>query len=293
MTDKVVASGPAVFHRTVDVGGIRIFYRESGDPDRPTIVLFHGFPSSSSMYRNLIPLLAPHFHVLAPDYPGSGNSEFPVEDKWVPSFANLADVMEQWVEKVGLDRFIFYMQDFGGPVGFRLAVKHPDWVAGLVVQNANLFLEGFPPQQAAAPGDGGEADQESTADKTVTVEFAKFLYQTGARNPELLSPDAWNLDAYALTHPDSVRIQRALITDYPTNIARYPAWQAYLRELQPRTLIVWGRNDQFFVPAGAEAIHQTVTESELRFFDTSHFALEEDLVPIAQAIVDFHSTPLD
>lgn len=287
MTEKVVPTAPPVFHRTVDVGGIRVFYREAGDPSLPAMVLLHGFPSSSSMYRNLIPLLAPHFHVLAPDYPGSGNSEFPAEDTFVPTFANLADVMEQWVEAVGLDRFIVYMQDFGGPVGFRLAVKHPEWIAGLVVQNANTFLEGFPPQQATPSGDD---TQESTADKTVNVEFAKFLYRTGARNPELLNPDAWNLDAYALTHPDSLRIQRALIVDYRTNIALYPVWQAFLRERQPRTLIVWGRNDQFFVPAAAEAIHRTVTDSELRFFDTSHFALEEDLVPIAQAIVDFYGT---
>jgi len=280
---------PPVFYRTVDVRGIRIFFRESGDRGRPTILLLHGFPSSSSMYRNLIPLLAPHFHVLAPDYPGCGNSEFPGQDKFVPTFANLADVMEQWVETLGLDRFIVYMQDFGGPVGFRLAVKNPEWITGLVVQNANTFVEGLLPQSVTRFDDEAATGESSMADKAVTLEFAKFLYQQGARDVERLNPDAWNLDAYALTHAESKRIQRALIADYHTNIKQYPDYQAFLKERQPRTLIVWGRNDQFFLPAGAEAIHRAVAGSELRFFDTSHFALEEDLVPIAQAIIDFHS----
>jgi pimeloyl-ACP methyl ester carboxylesterase len=281
-------AAPAVFHRTVDVGGIRIFYREAGDTSRPAIVLLHGFPSSSSMYRDLIPLLAPHFHVLAPDYPGSGNSEFPAPDKFVPTFDRLADVMEQWLDTLGLSRFIVYMQDFGGPVGFRLAVRQPERVTGLVVQNANTFLEGLLPQQVAGFAAGAAAGGHAMADKAVTVDFAKFLYQGGARDPERLNPDAWNLDAYALTDPESRRIQRALIVDYHTNIEQYPDYQAFLTEHRPPTLIVWGRNDQFFLPAGAEAIHRAVPGSELRFFDTSHFALEEDLVPIARAIIDFH-----
>lgn len=279
-----------ITYHYADVGGIKIFYREAGDANKPTLLLLHGFPSSSHMFRELIPRLSPYFHIIAPDYPGAGNSEAPSADKFTPTFANLADVMEALVVKLGLAHFRVYMQDFGGPVGFRLAVKHPEWIDGLIIQNANAYLDGL---SAHFLKDVRErsgvltAEQRAAVDKIVSLEATRFLYLHGTRKPDDVSPDGLNMDAYTLQNPDSHRIQAALIANYYTNVERYPKWQEFLRDKQPPTLIVWGRNDVIFLPAGAEAFKRDVPKVEVHFYDTGHFALEEDVEPISVDIIRF------
>lgn len=275
-----------VRYRWVEVDGIRIFYREAGDPSRPTLLLLHGFSSSSHMFRDLIPLLSDRYHLVAPDYPGFGFSDAPSPDRFTPTFANLTSVMEKFVGAVGLQSFVLYVQDFGGPVGLRMAVRRPDRVRGLIVQNANAYAEGLPLQRRAPP-ESGSANGGSAASASanlVTPAFIEFMYRNGARDVTRLSPDAWALDEAVLQNPDARRIQAALLADYPTNLALYGDWQQYLRAHQPRTLVVWGRNDQGFTPAGAEAFRRDLRDIQIRFFDTGHFALEEDAQGIASAI---------
>lgn len=278
-----------VHYRTVDVDGINIFYREAGDPDAPAILLLHGFPSSSSMFRDLIPQLA-GFHVIAPDYPGSGNSEAPSADKFDPTFENLARVMDDFVVQLGLKHYVIYMQDFGGPVGFRIAVKHPERVTGLIVQNANAYEEGIAPEVLKGIRERVGAltpKQQGDVEGIVSRDFAMFLYQTGASNPSGMNPDAWNLDSWTLKNPDAHQIQAALLVNYYTNLLEYPKWQEFLRTRQPRTLIVWGEGDPVFLPAGAEAYKRDVPGAELHYYRTSHFALEEEAPAIADNIQRF------
>ncbi|CAN7255001.1 alpha/beta hydrolase [Phenylobacterium sp. LjRoot225] len=264
----------SIRYRWVGVDGVRLFYREAGDPKRPTILLLHGFSSSSHMFRDLMPLLSDRFHLVAPDYPGFGYSDAPRSDVFAPTFSELTSMMEKFVAAVGVKSYVLYVQDFGGPVGFRMAVARPDRVRGLIVQNANAYVEGFPPQPAGRSEDAG----------LVSPSFIRFMYQTGARDVAGLNPDAWTVDEAALQRPEARRIQTALLADYRTNIRLYPQWQDYLRRFQPRTLVVWGKNDQGFTPAGAEAFRRDVKDVEIRYFNTGHFALEEDAHGIASAI---------
>lgn len=289
-TDQGLTPAEKITYHYADVSGIKIFYREAGDTTKPTILLLHGFPSSSHMFRELIPRLSPHFHIIAPDYPGAGNSDAPSADKFTPTFANLADVMEAFVVKMGLSHFRVYMQDFGGPVGFRLAAKHPEWIDGLIVQNANAYLDGLSEhflKDARERSSVLSAEQKAAVDKIVSIESTKFLYLHGTRNPDGVSPDGLNMDAYTLQNRDRHRIQAALITNYYTNIEQYPKWQEFLKVKQPPTLIVWGRNDVIFLPAGAEAFKRDVPTTEIHFYDTGHFALEEDVEPISEEIIRF------
>jgi pimeloyl-ACP methyl ester carboxylesterase len=279
------AADLTVRYRTIMVSGIKIFYREAGSSDRPTILLLHGFSSSSHMFRDLLPLLAGHFHLVAPDYPGFGYSDAPPAGRFEPTFGNLEQLMENFTASLGLDSFVIYMQDFGGPVGFRLAVKHPEKVLGLIIQNANAYLEGLPSQPKAQSASADERPPP-TSSRVVSAQFIKYMYVNGARNVAALNPDAWTVDIAALQDPEAKRIQSALIDGYQDNIARYSQWQAYLRTHQPKTLIVWGRNDAGFLPQGAEAYRRDLRTVELRFFDTGHFALEEDASGIAQAITE-------
>lgn len=281
----------AVHYHTVDVNGIKIFYREAGDPNKPTILLLHGFPSSSHMYRDLIPLLSPYFHLVAPDYPGSGYSDAPPESKFEPTFANLTNVMEGFIKKQNLTHFIIYMQDFGGPVGFRLAVKHPKWIRGLIIQNANAYLEGLSAENLRGIRERSKKltpQMEKDIDQTVELGFIRRMYRTGVRHSENLDPDAWNADLRVLENPDNRRIQRALIINYYINLDQYPTWQEYLRKHQPPALIVWGKGDQIFLPAGAEAYKRDLPKAEIHFFNSGHFALEVDASGIADQIIRFY-----
>lgn len=274
-------------YRSIAVDGVKIFYREAGDPARPALLLLHGFSSSSHMFRDLMPLLAEHFHLIAPDYPGFGYSDTPAEVVFQPTFSNLEKLISKFVRAVELSSFIAYMQDFGGPVGLRMAVKHPEWFNGLIVQNANAYREGIAPEQLkgmeSQAADGGRLQKTST--QVVRPEFIHYMYKNGTRNSSGLNPDAWTVDIAVLQNPEAKRIQAALIDDYHTNLPLYDEWQAYLKEWQPKTLVAWGKKDGGFLPSGAEAYRRDLKDVVLEYYDTGHFALEEDAPGIAEAII--------
>ncbi|WP_419826480.1 alpha/beta fold hydrolase [Sphingomonas sp.] len=276
-------------YKTVAVDGVNIFYREAGDPAKPTILLLHGFPASSHEFRTLMPLLSARFHLVAPDYPGFGFSGAPSAARFAPTFANLTTVMDGFIRAVGLTRFTIYMQDFGGPVGFRLAVAHPDMVDGLVIQNANAYEVGIAPDvlhdmraRAAGPLD---AKASAALEGMLSPEGTKFQYLTGVRDPANVDPTSYRLDSFIQALPQQHRIQRALIVDYYDNVRQYPAWRAYLKARQPRTLILWGKNDPIFLPAGADAYRADLPKAEVHMLDTGHFALEEDAEVAAKHIL--------
>jgi pimeloyl-ACP methyl ester carboxylesterase len=288
--DPKPAVPPKVAYRTVKIDGLDIFYREAGRKDAPTVLLLHGFPASSHMFRNLIPALADQFHVVAPDYPGFGHSSAPSVDKFEYTFDKLADVTEKFTEKVGLKSYALYVQDYGAPVGYRLAVKHPDRVTALVVQNGNAYEEGidndFWKPIKAYWKDRTEKAAEPLR-KFLTVDATKWQYTHGVRNVEAISPDAWTLDQHFLDRPGNADIQLALFHSYGSNPPLYPAWQAYFRKHQPPTLVVWGKNDQIFPPAGAEPYKKDLKTLEYHLLDTGHFALEEDGDKIAGLMREF------
>jgi pimeloyl-ACP methyl ester carboxylesterase len=276
-------AGSAVHYGTATVGGIRMFYREAGNPQSPAILLLHGFSASSHMFRDLMPLLSNCFHLIAPDYPGFGYSDAPPASEFEPTFSSLESVVERFVRQTGLRSFVLYMQDFGGPVGFRMAVKHPEWIKGLIIQNANAYQDGLPPLELNDQHADAQPAQPTSA-RVVSADFIRYMYQSGARNPSTMNPDAWTVDIAALARPEAQRIQAALIDDYVSNIQQYPQWQAYLRKQRPKTLVVWGKNDRGFLPAGAEAYRRDALDITVKYFDTGHFALEEDAEGIALAV---------
>jgi pimeloyl-ACP methyl ester carboxylesterase len=283
-------SAAKVTYHTTQVDGLNIFHREAGDPGRPVIVLLHGFPTSSHMFRELIPALASEFRVLAPDYPGFGRSDAPAAEAFTYTFDHLAEIIAKWLEAVGVTRFFLYMQDYGGPVGFRIAEAHPKWIRGLWIQNANAYIEGvnmaaFAPIQAMWAARSPET--EAPVRGFLAAETTRFQYLHGVRRPEAVSPDAWTHDQALLDRPGNDRIQLDLLYDYRNNPARYEGWHEYLRRRQPPALITWGRNDPLFTPAGAEAFRRDLPSAEVHFFETGHFALEEDGAPIAAVGLDF------
>ena len=276
-------------HKTVRVEGLDIFYREAGPRDAPTLLLLHGFPTSSHMFRNLIPALADRFHVVAPDYPGFGHSSMPEVDRFDYSFDRLAQVMERFVERIGLRTYSLYLMDYGAPVGFRLAVKHPERVETLIVQNGNAYDEGlraFWDPFRAFWKDQSEANADALK-AFFSVEATKWQYTHGVRNVEAVSPDNWIVDQALLDRPGNQEIQLRLFLDYGSNPPLYPQWQAYLRQHQPPTLIVWGRNDQIFPAEGAHPYKRDLETLEFHLLDTGHFALEEDGGFIAERIRAF------
>ncbi|MEV6769617.1 alpha/beta hydrolase [Nocardia sp. NPDC051030] len=277
---------PRVAHRFVDVDGVRVFYREAGPVEAPTLLLLHGFPSSSNQYRRLIDALGNDYHVIAPDYPGFGLTESP--EDFTYSFDALADVIEGFVEKLALPAFALYAFDFGGPVGFRIALRHPEWIKGVIIQNANSYTEGLSDMAremtANRPGLPGAEDNVR---QIMVLPVTRGQYEGGTTDPEQVDPTAWTVDQHFLDQPTRLEAQIALALDYHTNIAQYPAWQAWLRETQPPALIFWGRNDVFFPEAGAHAYLQDLPKADIHIFDTGHFALEENLPEIAPLIADF------
>ncbi len=265
-------------HRYVEVDGIKLFYRETGDPSAPKLLLLHGFPSASHQYARLIEELGHDFHIVAPDNPGSGHSDAPERPY---TFDFLADTIEKFLDTIGFTGFIMYVFDFGAPVGFRVATRHPEWVKGLIVQNGNAYEDGL---SELAKGFIGNRDPQAARDM-LALRYTKFGYLEGVRDPEAISPDAWTLDQHYLDLRPQPQID--LFLDYHTNVAKYPEWQAYLREHQPRTLITWGRGDPFFLEPGAKAYLRDLPAAQLHLFDTGHFALEEDLAEIAALIRNF------
>jgi pimeloyl-ACP methyl ester carboxylesterase len=278
--------------KTADVAGLRLFYREAGDPSKPTIVLLHGFPSSSAQFRDLIPRLTEQFHVLAPDYPGMGYSDVPAPNVLRPTFDDVAGAIDAFITQHAPGPVILYMHDLGGPIGMRIATAHPERIAGLIIQNTTISLEGWNPailQGYERIGGPETPDKLAGAEQLATVERDKFLHQTGARRPDALDPDLWAIDAYAFSIPVSRAFMSRLLMNVATNVQHYPEWNAYLKDRQPKTLIVWGRNDPLFVPAAAESVKQNVPTAELRYFDGGHFALDENADAIASAIIETFS----
>ncbi|SNQ47305.1 Pimeloyl-ACP methyl ester carboxylesterase (modular protein) [Frankia canadensis] len=281
-----VAPVPQVEHRFVDVAGVQVFYRATGPANAPTMMLLHGFPSASHQFRRLMDALGTGYRLIAPDYPGFGHTEAP--DGFTYSFEALADIIEGFVRKLGLRRFVLYAFDFGGPVGFRLATRHPDWIAGLVIQNANAYDEGLSPiaRELIANRPGVDGAEERVR-AILTLPVTRSQYDGGVTDPALIAPDGWTLDQHFLDRPGRKDAQVDLTLDYHSNVTRYPTWQTYLRTHQPPSLVVWGRNDAFFTEAGAHAYRRDLPDAELHLFDTGHFALEEKLPEIAPLIAGF------
>lgn len=270
--------------------GLNLFYREAGPKDAPTILLLHGFPSSSHMFRDLLPRLAADFHLVAPDYPGFGYSSAPSVTEFAYTFDHLADVIDRFVQSLGLERFSLYVQDYGGPVGFRLAARHPEWVEALIVQNANAYEEGVTDTFRNLLGPLWENRTGATEQPVLDLfelEGTKFQYQHGARNPNGMNPDAWTHDQYGLNRPGNKLIQLDLQANYYTNLAQYEAWHAYFQTYQPPTLVVWGEGDPLFGVKGAQAYKRDLKDVEVHLLNTGHFALEEDAEVIAEHIRRF------
>lgn len=276
-----------VQHNFVEVYGHRMFYRSAGDVNKPAFVLLHGFPSSSHMYRDLIPMLAERYHVIAPDYIGFGHSAAPDVLSFEYSFATQTNFIEGLLEALKIESYYLYMQDYGGPIGFRLATNHPERVLGLVVQNANAYMEGVSQAAADVFMPLWQNGDETGALKMLLPETTKFQYTAGARNPDGLNPDAWHHDQAYLDRPGSEARHMMMFKDYQTNVAMYDKWQTYFREKQPKTLVVWGSGDPFFGVAGAEAFKRDLPDAEVRLLNTGHFALEEDGQEIAALIKEF------
>ncbi len=304
------ASG--VSYRTVAIEDINIFYREAGNPDNPTLLLLHGFPTSSHMFRDLIPALADDFHLVAPDYPGYGFSSMPSVDEFNYSFDNVARIIEKFTDAIGLDRYSLYLMDYGAPVGFRIATSRPDRIESLIIQNGNAYVEGidnnfWEPIQAywkdrdainqgldndwwknvkAAYKDPNMSNDDALRFLT-TLGATKWQYTNGVSNVEAVSPDTWNHVQPLLDRDGNQDIQLQMFYSYGTNPPLYPAWQKYLREYQPPTLIVWGKNDEIFPAAGAEPYKRDLEDLEYHLIDTGHFALETHGQEIADLMRDF------
>jgi pimeloyl-ACP methyl ester carboxylesterase len=279
-----------VGYRTVNIDGLDIFYREAGSKDAPIVLLLHGFPTSSHMFRHLILALADEFRLVAPDYPGYGNSSMPTVDAFEYSFDHLADVMEKFTEKLGLEQYTLYVQDYGAPVGYRLAAKHPDRVQALVVQNGNAYDEGIDNdfwKPIKAYWKEKTEEREKTLRGFLNREATIWQYTHGVRDKEAISPDNWNVDQPLLDRPGNAEVQLALFHSYGSNPSLYPTWQAYFRTHQPPTLVVWGKNDLIFPAAGAEPYKKDLTNLEFHLLDTGHFALEEDGDEIADLMRHF------
>lgn len=280
----------SVQHQTINIDGLDIFYREAGPKHAPTIVLLHGFPSSSHMFRDLIAELQNDFHLIAPDYPGFGYSDSPGVEAFDYTFDNLADIVGKFLAAKNVNRYWLYLQDYGGPVGLRLAAAHPERVAGLLVQNANAYMEGVSEMLASAAmpfwQNRGVAT-EAPLRGLVTPDGVKMQYLTGVKDPARVSPDAWTHDLVSLGRPGNTEAQLNLLFNYQGNVPKFPEWQAYFRAHQPPTLITWGKGDPFFTEAGARAYLKDLPKAELHLLDTGHFALEDHSNEIAQHIQDF------
>lgn len=284
----------SISYRTTTVDGVSLFYREAGPPRAPTIVLLHGFPTSSHMFRQLIPLLAGTFHVLAPDYPGFGYSDAPDPATFRYTFDHLAEVTDRALNQLGANRYTLYMQDYGAPVGLRIATLHPERVTGLVVQNGNAYREGLSDlayKTIQALGTSRTPESEAPLRHLITEQGIREQYLTGAQDPRHISPDAWTFDAARMRRPRMEEIQLTLFSDYISNLARYDEWQQFLYRSRPKTLVMWGRNDPFFVAAGAMAYRRHLPDAEVQLLDGGHFALEEHAALIAREIIRVFAMP--
>jgi len=278
-----------IVYRRTSVDGFNVFYREAGSPDASAILLLHGFPSASHMFRDLMPRLADRFHVIAPDLPGFGQSDMPARSSFNYTFDNIATVIERFTEVIGLGRFAVYVFDYGAPTGFRLAVRHPERITAIISQNGNAYVEGlsdgWDPIRAYWQ-DASPANRNALR-AFLSPETTLWQYTHGVADTSLVSPDGYSLDNFYLARPGADEVQLDLFGDYKSNVALYPEFQAYFRKHKPPLLAVWGRNDPFFLPPGAEAFKRDIPTADVRFLDTGHFALETHCDEIATAIRQF------
>lgn len=284
------AAAVTVEYHVERIHGIDIFYREAGPKDGPVVILLHGFPTSSHMYRDLIPLLADKYRVIAPDYPGFGYSGAPKIGEFDYTFASLADVMTELTERVGASRYVLYMQDYGGPVGFRMALQHPERVRGLVMQDTTLFAEGWNPQVAAPFGPfwkHRDATTEAPMRNLLTADTTKWLYTAGASRTDRLSPDAWTLDQALLSRPGNDAIQLEYLWNYQDNFAQYGKWQEWLKETRPPVLVEWGKGDPIFTMDGVDSLKKLLPSASVHVYDAGHFALETHAPEIAKDLRSF------
>ena len=273
------------------VDALSIAYREAGDPQNPKLVLLHGFPASSHQYRNLIPALAERFHVIAPDYPGFGNSDMPDPGKFAYTFDRLAEITAKFLKQKGFDRYGLFVQDYGGPVGFRIVTRDPDALEWFIIQNTNAYEVGFTEAWGGlrnALWKNRTPETEKGVAGLLEFDTIKSVYLHGHKHPELISPDNWNMDFRFMERPNARRVQMDLFYDYRTNVLLYPEWQRFLRDHQPKTLIFWGQNDIFFTREGGEAYLKDVPAAEMHRLDSGHFAVEDSLEPIATNIHRFY-----
>ncbi|MDW0139307.1 MAG: alpha/beta hydrolase [Nitrososphaeraceae archaeon] len=277
-------------NQTITVDGQTIFYREAGDKDKtPTILLLHGFPTSSHMFRNVIPALADKFHLVAPDYPGFGYSSMPPVDRFEYTFDHLAEIVEKFVHQIGLEKYSLYVMDYGAPVGYRIAVKHPEKVEALIVQNGNAYDEGLGEFWEPLRAYWSEPNEKNknALKKFLTLEATRWQYTHGVKNENAISPDNWIHDQSLLDRPGNNEIQLQLFYDYKSNPPLYPQWQEYFRKYQPPTLVVWGRNDIIFSKEGAIPYQRDLKDVQIHLLNTGHFALEEEGELIAELISRF------
>jgi pimeloyl-ACP methyl ester carboxylesterase len=284
------AGSPVVFHRTVQVDGLSVFYREAGPVDAPVVLLLHGFPTSSHQFRDLIPLLATRYRVIAPDYPGFGQSAAPSTETFAYTFDHLTDVIEGFTRELGLERYSLYVHDYGAPVGFRLAVRHPEKIETITTQNGNAYDEGLTAFWDAFRNGYWKQPTPENADALRSAfqpDATRAIPLAGARDAERISPDFWVVSQAGLDRPGNHAVQLALFLDYRTNPPLYARWQEYFRQHQPPMLVAWGRHDPIFGPAGATAFLRDLKHAELHLLDTGHFALEEESELIAGLILRF------
>jgi pimeloyl-ACP methyl ester carboxylesterase len=276
-------------YRKADVDGIKVFYREAGRADAPTLLLLHGFPTAGHMFRELIPMLADRFHLVAPDLPGFGQSDMPSRQVFSYTFARLAEVIERFTEVIGLARFSIYVFDYGAPTGFRLAVRHPERISAIISQNGNAYEDGLSDGWNPIRAYWMEASETNrkALRAFLSPETTVWQYTHGVPDATTVSPDGYSLDNFYLTRSGADEIQLDLFGDYKSNVAMYPEFQAYFRKHKPPLLAVWGKNDPFFLPAGAEAFKRDIPGADVRFLDAGHFAIETHCDEIAAAILDF------
>jgi pimeloyl-ACP methyl ester carboxylesterase len=282
-TDAAISQSSQTQYRSAQIDGVEIAYREAGDPSRPTVLLLHGFPTSSHMFRNLIPQLSDRYHVIAPDYPGFGASAMPLAAEFDYSFANIAGLMTKLLDQKGVGRYAVYVMDYGAPVGFRMFAEDPQRVTGFIIQNGNAYAEGL--REFWDPIRAYWADPSAANGDVLraffTLDATKWQFITGTRNPAAISPDNFWHVQYGLDRPGNQDIQLELFLDYGTNLAEYPKWQALFREHQPPALLMWGKGDPIFPEAGAHPYKRDLQDLEFHILDTGHFALEEDGALIA------------
>ncbi|MEH2920691.1 alpha/beta fold hydrolase [Samsonia erythrinae] len=293
--NQTVTSVTPIRYRYEQVGLVNIFYREAGDPSHPCVLLLHGFAASSYMFRDLIPALAAQYHVIAPDLPSFGFTESPARGEYAYTFDNIAKTMNQFTEQLKLERYAIMVHDYGAPVGWRLATEHPDRITAIISQNGNAYEEGLAQGWADIRKYWASPTPENRAAlrEFPTPASVKWQYLEGVPDPSLVSPDGYTLEGLQVSRPGNADIQLDLVLDYASNVHNYPKFQAYFREKQPPLLAVWGKNDPYFLPAGAEAWKRDIPDADIRFYDTGHFALEthgQEIIPVIRAFLDENVT---